>query len=182
MSETNSNEYDNESYFTSEKVNDSEINSSVMQVIIEPNIYLDTLKKYLDGKVKKQTKWEKESDEAATDQAINYFIAQIGSFLNTHEILNSSIDETQLNNKYEGNCNSMEDYLLNQPTVSADDLSVMMDIFRNCCETVKNLVLSGHGAEIISKILNGGYVERANPSGSDDKGFNIPFFGGKKNG
>ena len=173
----------NEEAFTQQS--ERTIDQTAMERLIDTQQYLKAIEKQFKGQVEKDGRWEKVSDELATNRFIDKMVSGLRSIINQFTIytyLNEEQVEKILREKNEEFIKACVD----EPSiVDPNDMVLMVNIYDHALQTFLGLPSEGHGS-IFLRDLGAGLSQGLDHLNSknrrsvlDDLG-NIFSIGGKK--
>jgi hypothetical protein len=137
--------------FTPEKT----IDKNAMESLIDTQHYLKSLEKQFKGQVQKDSRWEKVSDEIATNKFIDKMIGGLRSIINQFTIY-TYLDESEVENILKEKNIEFIKACIDEPSIEdPNDLALMVNIFDHALQTFMGLPSKGHGS-IFLRDLGGG--------------------------
>lgn len=137
--------------FTPEKT----IDKSAMESLIDTQHYLKSLEKQFKGQVEKDGRWEKVSDEIATNKFIDKMVGGLRSIINQFTIY-TYLDEIEVEQILREKNTEFIKACIDEPSIEdPNDLALMVNIFDHALQTFMGLPNKGHGS-IFLRDLGGG--------------------------
>lgn len=167
-----------------EQVGERSIDKPVMEKLVDTQQHLKALEKQFKGFVERDGRWEKVSEEIATDKFIDKMVGGLRSIINPFTIY-TYLDEQETEKiLLEKNEEFIKSCVDERSIKDANDLTLMVNIYDHALQTFIALATKGHGS-IFLRDLGGGLSQglehmKDKKSGMLNELSNIFSIGGKK--